>query len=161
MTRLNPDKLHVQFAAGATPEGPVTPRCYTLTHSDMTGDLFLTVGPDYDRAQISGWQTRLMRDEVLGEWIDGESGPALHLHCHVSGGRRWCSRPCASVMGTCLTRTRSWIRRRFRFAFTPGRPATIGLKPGAYLPTITWDSEETYEHSDGLGRQRRYRPDLH
>jgi hypothetical protein len=86
MTRLNPEKLHVQFAAGIAPEGPVTPRCYTLTHSDMTGDLFLTVGPEYDRAQISGWYTRLMRDEVLGEWIDGESDPALHLHCHVSGG---------------------------------------------------------------------------
>jgi hypothetical protein len=27
-----------------------------------------------------------MLDEVLGEWIDGENGPALHLHCHVSGG---------------------------------------------------------------------------
>ena len=45
--------------------GPVTPRCYTLTHSDTTGDLFLTVGPEFDRAQISGWYTRLMRSQVL------------------------------------------------------------------------------------------------
>jgi hypothetical protein len=64
MTRLKPEKLHVRFSAGTTPEGPVTPRRYTLTHSDATGDLFLTVGPEYDRAQISGWQTRLMRDRV-------------------------------------------------------------------------------------------------
>jgi hypothetical protein len=86
MNRLNPEKLHVRFAPGTGPEGPVAPRRYTLTHSDATGDLFLTIGPDYDRRQIAGWQTRLMRDEVLAEWVDGGEGPALHLHCHVSGG---------------------------------------------------------------------------
>ena len=86
MTRLNPEKLHVQFAAGVTAEGPLTPRRYTLTHSDTTGELFLTVGPEVDHKQISGWYTRLMRDEVLAEWQDSEDGPALHLFCHVSGG---------------------------------------------------------------------------
>lgn len=86
MSRLRPDKLHVLFAAGVTPDGPITPRCYTLTHSDATGDLYLTIGPDYDRRQISGWYTRLMRDEVLAEWQNGEDGPALHVQCHVSGG---------------------------------------------------------------------------
>jgi hypothetical protein len=86
MSRLDPEKLHVRFASGTAPEGPVTPRRYTLTHSDATGDLFLTIGADYDRRQIAGWQTRLMRDEVLAEWVDDEEGAALHLHCHVSGG---------------------------------------------------------------------------
>jgi len=86
VSRLQPEKLHVQFAAGATPEGPVEPRRYTLTHSDTTGDLFLTVGPAYDRKQISGWYTRLMRDEVLAEWRQDDDGPALHVFCHVSGG---------------------------------------------------------------------------
>ena len=85
MSRLKPEKLHVRFVSGATPEGPITPRRYTLTHSDATGDLFLTIGPDYDRQQISGWTTRLLRDEVLAEWRE-EDGPALHVHCHVSGG---------------------------------------------------------------------------
>jgi hypothetical protein len=68
MSRLRPDKLHVRCAGGVTPDGPITPRRYTLTHSDATGDLYLTIGPDYDRQQISGWYTRLMRDEVLAEW---------------------------------------------------------------------------------------------
>jgi len=86
MSRLKPEKLHVRFLPGAAPEGPVTPRRYTLTHSDATGDLFLTIGPDYDRRQISGWYTRLMRDEVLAGWREEEDGPALHVHCHVSGG---------------------------------------------------------------------------
>lgn len=86
MSRLNPEKLHVQFASGTDLEGPVVPRRYTLTHSDVTGDLYLTVGPEYDQRQISGWYTRLMRDEVLAGWREEEGGPALHVHCHVSGG---------------------------------------------------------------------------
>jgi hypothetical protein len=48
--------------------------------------MYLTIGPDYDRKQISGWYTRLMRDEVLAEWCWEEKEPALHVHCHVSGG---------------------------------------------------------------------------
>jgi hypothetical protein len=88
MSALNPDKLHVTFAPGVAPSGPTEPRRYTLTHSDRTGDLFLTIGADYDRSQISGWYTRLMRDEVLAEWKkDLDAEPAiLHVYCHVSGG---------------------------------------------------------------------------
>jgi hypothetical protein len=85
-SRLRPEKLHVRVTGDVLPAEPVTPRRYTLTHSDATGDLYLTVGPEYDEAQISGWYTRLMRDEVLAEWRDEEHGPALHVHCHVSGG---------------------------------------------------------------------------
>lgn len=88
---LDPSKLHVAFSPGTDPGGPVVPRAYTLTHSDFTGELFLTVGVKHDRGQISGWYTRLMRDEVLAEW--GEAfGPGqdlkLEVHCHVSGGVR-------------------------------------------------------------------------
>ena len=86
MSRLNPEKLHVRFRPGAGPAGPLVPRRYTLTHSDATGDLYLAIGPDYDRAAMAGWTTRLMRDEVLAEWRQSERGPALHLTCHVSGG---------------------------------------------------------------------------
>lgn len=85
MSRLRPGKLHVR-RADVQPEGPVAPRRYTLTHSDTTGDLFLTIGADYDRQQISGWHTRLLRDEVLAEWRGGDDGAELHVHCHVSGG---------------------------------------------------------------------------
>lgn len=86
MSRLKPEKLHVRLALGATPGGPVIPRRYTLTHSDLTGHLYLTVGLEYDRRQIAGWYTRLMRDEVLAEWCKGGNGLGLHVHCHVSGG---------------------------------------------------------------------------
>jgi hypothetical protein len=86
MARLNPDKLHVRTLDETTLERALVPRRYTLTHSDRTGELFLTIGADYDRQQVSGWYTRLMRDEVLAEWQEDEAGPALHVHCHVSGG---------------------------------------------------------------------------
>lgn len=88
MSRLRPEKLHVCFTGEVAANGPVVPRCYTLTHSDFTGDLFLTVGSGFNLEQISGLQTRLMRDEVLAEWKEEEEqeGPALHVSCHVSGG---------------------------------------------------------------------------
>jgi len=86
MSRLAPEKLHVRFVGDVTPQEPLAPRRYTLTHSDATGDLFLTVGDDYDRRQIGGWYTRFMRDEVLAEWRDEGDGPSLHVYCHVSGG---------------------------------------------------------------------------
>jgi len=86
MRRLLPEKLHVRMASGTTADKLAMPRRYTLTHSDSTGDLFLTVGREYDKAQISSWYTRLMRDEVLAEWRNDTEGLALHVHCHVSGG---------------------------------------------------------------------------
>jgi len=86
MGRLNPEKLRVTYSPGVKPETPITPRRYTLTHSDVTGNLYLTIGPDYSLDQISGWYTRLMRDEVLAEWKDNQEGPSLHVYCHVSGG---------------------------------------------------------------------------
>jgi hypothetical protein len=85
--RLDPKKLHVLFARGASQEILILPRRYTLTHSDITGDLFLTIGPDYNSKQISRIYTHFMRDGILAEWKedDGESF-FLHVYCHISGG---------------------------------------------------------------------------
>jgi hypothetical protein len=86
ITRLIPEKLHVKYLHGATPDAPVAPRFYTLTHSDSTGDLFLSIGSFYEKKQISGLYTRLMRDEVLAELKEDSEGLSLNVHCHVSGG---------------------------------------------------------------------------
>jgi len=86
MERLNPDKLHVTYLTGTTPESFTIPRRYTLTHSDITGELFLSIGNEYDTKQISGLYTRLMRDEVLAEFANEEDSLVLKAHCHVSGG---------------------------------------------------------------------------
>ena len=61
MIRLNPDKLHVEYM-GVTPTEPIIPRRYTLTHSDMTADLYLTLGLDFAYHKLTP-----MRDEVMGE----------------------------------------------------------------------------------------------
>ena len=85
MSRLREEKLQVTFASGTDLDGSIVPRTYTLTHSDLTGDLFLTVAPEYDRKQYAGLYSRLMRDEVLAEWSVDQEGITLHVHCHISG----------------------------------------------------------------------------
>ena len=86
MQRLNPEKLNVTYLNGTIKDELVVPRRYTLTHSDRTGELFLTIGSQYDNKQISKLYTRLMRDEVLAELVNNGSGFELRVHCHVSGG---------------------------------------------------------------------------
>jgi len=86
MRRLNPDKLHVTYLTGTTPATLILPRRYTLTHSDRTGELFLSIGDQFDVKQISGLYTRLMRDEVLAELSDEGDNLILKVYCHVSGG---------------------------------------------------------------------------
>ena len=86
MQRLNTEKLHATYLTGATPEQLIVPRRYTLTHSDITGELFLSIGSEYDTKQISGLYTRLMRDEVLAELSDDKDILVFRVYCHVSGG---------------------------------------------------------------------------
>lgn len=83
MTRLRPERLHVDIQVD---ESQKLPHRYTLTHSDKTGELFLTVANEFDKEQISGWYTRIMRDEVLAEWQMLGNEPSLHVYCHISGG---------------------------------------------------------------------------
>ena len=85
LSRLNPDKLHVLFNS-VSPNMLSLPRRYTLTHSDRTGDLYLAISTDFGYEQISGWYTRLMRDEVLAEWRIEQDCITLHIYCHVCGG---------------------------------------------------------------------------
>ncbi len=86
MGRLNPKKLHLHYISPTTIDSPIIPRKYALTHSDRTGDLFLTVASDYNHKQLKGWQARIMRDEVLAEWQRKEKEYSLHVYCKVSGG---------------------------------------------------------------------------
>lgn len=61
MRNFNPDKLWIQYDLHNLNQ--LNPRCYTLTHSDETGDLFLVIASDYNYEKLSS-----NRDEVLGEW---------------------------------------------------------------------------------------------
>lgn len=64
MSKFNSEKLSVEYRNGVMATGPIIPRNYTLTHSDVTGELFLTIGPQFAWGKINPD----MRDEVLGEW---------------------------------------------------------------------------------------------
>jgi hypothetical protein len=80
MSRLNPDKLSVEFRDSVTTTKPIIPRRYTLTHSDITAELFLTIGLRYAYDKIN-----VMRDEVLGEWIIEGKGLLYQVYLHVDG----------------------------------------------------------------------------
>lgn len=86
MNELNPEKIHVKNRLVEKDMKNIIPRRYTLTHSDKTGDVFLTIDLDYDDKQTSAFYTKLMRDEVLAEWKEVENRFELHVYVHVSGG---------------------------------------------------------------------------
>jgi hypothetical protein len=85
MSRLDIDKVHLNNNIGDNEESFISRR-YTLTHSDITGELFLSISIDYDSRVLSNWYTKLMRDEVLAEWQENRDGQCLMIFCHISGG---------------------------------------------------------------------------
>jgi hypothetical protein len=80
MSRLSPDKLTVEYREGVTATEPIIPRRYTLTHSDLTAELFLTIGVTYAYDKISE-----MRDEVLGEWAEQGVDYQFYVYLYVDG----------------------------------------------------------------------------
>lgn len=78
MEMLNPEKLYVEYRPGVTPTEPIIGRKYTLTHSDTTADLFLTIGLEYAYDKINK-----MRDEVLAEWQTYDENPLLYAYVYV------------------------------------------------------------------------------
>lgn len=78
MERLNPEKLYVEFRSGVTPTEPIIGRKYTLTHSDATAELFLTIDIEYAYDQITS-----MRDEVLAEWRIYNGNLFLYVYVYV------------------------------------------------------------------------------
>lgn len=80
MSKLDPKKLSVDFRKGVTPTEPIIPRRYTLTHSDITAELFLTIGLKYAYDKIN-----FMRDEVLGEWVKIKEKYFFYVYLYVDG----------------------------------------------------------------------------
>lgn len=64
MTKFQPNKLSVSYKDEIGTKNFLLPRKYTLTHSDESGELFLSIGKNYDLDQIN----YNVRDEVLGSW---------------------------------------------------------------------------------------------
>jgi len=96
MSLLKPEKLSVEFRKGVTTTEPIIPRRYTLTHSDITADLFLTIGLIYAYDKVNA-----MRDEVLGEWMKTQEGYFFYVYLYVDG-----------QYGPDVAATRNYIFRR-------------------------------------------------
>src|SRR5207244_1504296 len=73
------DKITVRDTTG---DAEALPRRYSLTHSDRTADLLLSVGTEYDREALDQPQTRQTRDELLAELTGGDQ-PRLTVRCGV------------------------------------------------------------------------------
>ncbi len=82
MSKFIPEKLKVEFKDGISIKEPIITRKYTLTHSDETGDLFLTVDEEYDYKKINP-----LRDEVLGNWVKEEDEYILDIMVEVDGNK--------------------------------------------------------------------------
>lgn len=82
MSSFNPQKLSVKLIPPATFTNPIEGRKYTLTHSDVTAELYLDIGREYNYESIN-WK---MRDEVLAEWVKDTQGRLLLIgKAHVDG----------------------------------------------------------------------------
>ncbi len=78
--RLNTEKLSLDFIGEVMPTGPIIPRRYTLTHSDQTGELFLTIGSIYAKDKITA-----KKDNVIGEWIKIGVDYVFHVYLPIDG----------------------------------------------------------------------------
>ena len=82
MSRFNSEGLSVKYRDGVTATEPIIPRKYPLTHSDFTGELFLTIGTQFawDKVNLD------MRDEVLGEWEKNENRLYYNVYLFIDQG---------------------------------------------------------------------------
>ena len=79
MSKFIPEKLFVEYKGDNKSNIPKEKRKYTLTHSDETGDLFLTIGEEYDYEK-----TNDTRDEVLAEWNKKDEIDILNVVLQVT-----------------------------------------------------------------------------
>lgn len=77
MSNFSPEHLFVKFRNGIKETKLTFPRKYTLTHSDITNELFLTIRTEFALDKINFD----MSDEVLGEWI--LYGGSLYFNVYV------------------------------------------------------------------------------
>lgn len=72
MREMNPQKVFAQYRQTMRPYEPVADRKYTITHSDITAELFVFIADTYAEDQVTA-----MRDEVRIEWKQNENGIVL------------------------------------------------------------------------------------
>lgn len=77
---FNKDKVFTEFRDDVSKYEPTIGRKYTLTHSDTTGDLFVTIGLNYARDKFGEF-----RDEVILEWKEDDENKILYGKVLIDG----------------------------------------------------------------------------
>ena len=77
--RFDTNNIQTTFVPPVTKTTPINSRKYTLTHSDDTGEMFLTIANEYDYKAIN----KELRDEVLGVWKIYDKEYILFFYVHV------------------------------------------------------------------------------
>lgn len=80
MKHRQSNQIFTEFRYPMTASGPLARRKYTLTHSDETGDLFVTIAAQYAEDKITP-----MRDEVRLEWTYLGAHPILFGEVAIDG----------------------------------------------------------------------------
>ena len=80
MSKFNPEKLTVEYRNGVNAWVPIIPRHHTLTHSDSTAELLLTIGTQFAWDQVN----TDLRDEVIGEWKDNGSNLYYNVYLLIN-----------------------------------------------------------------------------
>ncbi|MEG2109396.1 MAG: staygreen family protein [Clostridium sp.] len=80
MEVINPQKVFTEYRDKVTKVSPIKGRKYTMTHSDETADLFVTVGLNYAEDRIDK-----IRDEVKLEWIEEDGKLILYGEVLIDG----------------------------------------------------------------------------
>ena len=82
MSKFNPEKLTVEYRDGVSATEPIISRSHTLTHSDVTGQLFLTIGTQFAWDKVNSD----MRDEVLGVWSMEGNNVYYNVFVYIDNG---------------------------------------------------------------------------
>lgn len=80
MNPWDPNKLSVEYRNGVTDTEPTIGRKYTLTHSDISAELYLTIGTEFAMDKVTA-----LRDEVLAEWRTDRDLTFLFGYVYVNG----------------------------------------------------------------------------
>ena len=82
MSKFNSEKLTVEYRNGVSATEPIISRSHTLTHSDVTGQLFLTIGTQFAWDKVNSD----MRDEVLGVWSMEGNNVYYNVFVYIDNG---------------------------------------------------------------------------
>lgn len=80
MKKINTDKVFTEMRDGVTATYPISGRKYTMTHSDETADLFVTIGVNFAEDKV-----KRLRDEVRLQFIIIDQTPTLYGEVVIDG----------------------------------------------------------------------------